>query len=817
MQLNEFYDNGRNRKLNESANLDEVTRRDMPDMNAGWRLGPPRKMNPVLAGERVDRFAERYLRVQGRYAKGDAEELARVHAQYDQLRTLAELLKANKLKAAKAHWADMKDMEEFDIDPGFPVTVIDILESAGLAEAERTPELVSAADALADYAESKLLSQKGNSISDLDGPASRAYDRLHRIIEMLMGGDVAGAQEYWNKLVQRKLVNPQEIPAEALQVLDAVQVNEADDKKCPPATQDLELNLANRQKAIEKYGYGPMNPNIPNEKFWQKKADMWQLDDPEEAKQSVCGNCAAFDVTSKTIDCITMGIGTDGNSEDPMDVVDAGDLGYCRFLKFKCASARTCDAWVVGGPITDDKELEEGNPISKQKRKEVDRTVGKNWVATGIVKGADAKFYDNPLRAGRSVNRFANSKTYKDIHKGTFVNEGNPHTPPEGMSAREYAQHEFGRKGEPKLRVGATVRTPRASGKVKDIYTKELASTGKTAQFMTVVDRMGKEHEVRVRDVTVLEGYTVLPKIDAERYGPREGMEGPFTARNGMVVYYDPKEGKYYDPNSDFYIDHDDWHLMNSVGEQTVNEYEIGQAEDGKYYDDEGNEVKRITKANARHVMNPGAYERPRASYPRNGKRFDTGPWYILINGKPFKGRDGAPAVFTSEKHAHSVAAKLKQKDFNKGKVFSLSQSLTDSQQTVNEISPELRKSYLAKAPKSVWALADKGQELKKQGDEEGSMKYFDKATDRMSRLNRIHNQDLERHRQKTGATMHFALMDDDKPEYPFICVHARKGTCNVTAKTSYEAVQKAAAKWKMKTTAGIDAYRADITHTPRD
>jgi hypothetical protein len=44
-------------------------------------------------------------------------------------------------------------------------------------------------------------------------------------------------------------------------------------------------------------------------------------------------------------------------SEDPFDVIKAGKLGYCRMLKFKCAAARTCDAWVVGGPITDDKTV----------------------------------------------------------------------------------------------------------------------------------------------------------------------------------------------------------------------------------------------------------------------------------------------------------------------------------------------------------------------------------------------------------------------------------------------------------------------------
>jgi len=127
-------------------------------------------------------------------------------------------------------------------------------------------------------------------------------------------------------------------------------INE-EDLKCPPATQDISLNLKNRKKAIDEYGYGPLNPDQPNEKFWQKKADEWNLDNVEEAKSSRCGNCAAFDITKKTLDCIANGIGTDQGSQDPYQVIKAGDLGYCRFLKFKCAAKRTCDAWVVGGPI----------------------------------------------------------------------------------------------------------------------------------------------------------------------------------------------------------------------------------------------------------------------------------------------------------------------------------------------------------------------------------------------------------------------------------------------------------------------------------
>jgi len=126
-------------------------------------------------------------------------------------------------------------------------------------------------------------------------------------------------------------------------------INEA--KSCPPATQDIKLNLKNRQKAINEFGYGPLNPGEPNKKFWDEKVKEWKLDTLKEAKTALCGNCAAFDVTKKTIDCIAKGIGDDEGSENPMDVVEAGELGYCRFLKFKCASKRTCDAWVTGGPI----------------------------------------------------------------------------------------------------------------------------------------------------------------------------------------------------------------------------------------------------------------------------------------------------------------------------------------------------------------------------------------------------------------------------------------------------------------------------------
>lgn len=127
-----------------------------------------------------------------------------------------------------------------------------------------------------------------------------------------------------------------------------------DVEECPPATQDIVLNIKNRQNAIDNIGYGPLNPEEPNDEFWQGKADRWNVT-IEEAKTSRCGNCAAFIKTSKMLECIADGLQKgDENVADSYDVVAAGDLGYCEALDFKCAAARTCDAWIAGGPVTDE-------------------------------------------------------------------------------------------------------------------------------------------------------------------------------------------------------------------------------------------------------------------------------------------------------------------------------------------------------------------------------------------------------------------------------------------------------------------------------
>lgn len=129
--------------------------------------------------------------------------------------------------------------------------------------------------------------------------------------------------------------------------------------QCPRATHDILANLKNRNWAFEFVGYGPANPDDEknNKVFWLKKSIQWNTTEVE-AKGMRCGNCSAFIQTSQMIECITKGIEAK-NPEDEsgydFEVIESANLGFCELFHFKCAATRTCDAWLVGGPITDGK------------------------------------------------------------------------------------------------------------------------------------------------------------------------------------------------------------------------------------------------------------------------------------------------------------------------------------------------------------------------------------------------------------------------------------------------------------------------------
>jgi hypothetical protein len=143
-------------------------------------------------------------------------------------------------------------------------------------------------------------------------------------------------------------------------------MSESDTSQCPLPTQNITLNLKNRAKAITTAKYGPENPNLPNEAYWKRMADEWDVS-VEDAKKSRCGNCAAFNVSEDIKQCIADGI---GNEADPWGTIELADLGYCEIFDFKCAGSRSCLAWVVGGPNTGESEDEGENESPEEMNKQ---------------------------------------------------------------------------------------------------------------------------------------------------------------------------------------------------------------------------------------------------------------------------------------------------------------------------------------------------------------------------------------------------------------------------------------------------------------
>ena len=122
-------------------------------------------------------------------------------------------------------------------------------------------------------------------------------------------------------------------------------VNEVKKLVCPPATQDVDINTKNRNATRQNHMYGPLNVNEPGD-YWQKLAEKWNTDE-EAARKSTCGVCVAFDISPRMIECIP------GTTSEPVRDKD-GILGYCWMHHFKCHSARACNTWAAGGPISKD-------------------------------------------------------------------------------------------------------------------------------------------------------------------------------------------------------------------------------------------------------------------------------------------------------------------------------------------------------------------------------------------------------------------------------------------------------------------------------
>ena len=89
------------------------------------------------------------------------------------------------------------------------------------------------------------------------------------------------------------------------------------------------------------------------------------------------------------------------------------------------------------------------------------------------------------------------------------------------------------------------------------------------SEVLGLVDAIKDEDNDKFADYidlsAVNEGWSYLPPIDNEKYQERDGLEGPIQTKSGKVVYYDPKEGSYYDPDTDMYMTYDEWKALDEA------------------------------------------------------------------------------------------------------------------------------------------------------------------------------------------------------------------------------------------------------------
>lgn len=152
---------------------------------------------------------------------------------------------------------------------------------------------------------------------------------------------------------------------------DKKDIKESLDSDHYKALTDIELNTKNRDMTTQKDGYGPLNPldEKGSKKFWDEKAKMWKTT-VEAAKEARCGNCAFFNQSPPVMKKIADGIGERGET-----VSELAGFGFCELWEFKCAALRTCNTWVLGGPIKEDvniafEELAAGSKV----RRNIDAT-----------------------------------------------------------------------------------------------------------------------------------------------------------------------------------------------------------------------------------------------------------------------------------------------------------------------------------------------------------------------------------------------------------------------------------------------------------
>ena len=283
-----------------------------------------------------------------------------------------------------------------------------------------------------------------------------------------------------------------------------------------------------------------------------------------------------------------------------------------------------------------------------------------------------------------------------------------------------------------KLAIGGTINTVDEDHCVIDIDSTAMAML----EDLSVIDTS--------------EGYEVLPKMDKDKYQERDGLEGPIMTRSGKVLYYDPKAGNYYDPDTDMYITYNQWKEYDSSKKvesiQDQDEYET----EYEYIGDDGEQAMGYLFYKVVNGKVDPKSLRGESEYDGNAKVDDEFATYMVKQGGP----------------DHENAIEIAQEDYDE-----------------------------KTGPK---------QESKEDEDTREKLKALDDI-----KKNPHTAKDPELQKQLMKRTAELKAKLGEAEEKPYVCVHAKKGKHECHATSSYGAAKKAAEHWGMKSTAGIDAHLA--------
>ena len=87
---------------------------------------------------------------------------------------------------------------------------------------------------------------------------------------------------------------------------------------------------------------------------------MFDITNEQQAPYRQAGYTALKDMATQqpyltsnfTAEDFAKGIDPD-ELDEAGEIVELANLGYCELFDFKCAGGRTCDAWIVNGPLKD--------------------------------------------------------------------------------------------------------------------------------------------------------------------------------------------------------------------------------------------------------------------------------------------------------------------------------------------------------------------------------------------------------------------------------------------------------------------------------